>query len=179
VKKTKIVIVGYRASGKSTLGGILSARLGWPLLDIDRGIEQRAGCANLAEYYLQVGEEGYRPLETEIVMEMCSRQQCVISFGAGTLQTPANRDPACRDAFVVYLRATAQELWRRMEADPNSATTRPNLAGGGLAEVIEKLGERAPVYEQCADLIVDATQPSEVLADQIVQAFASPSTTAG
>lgn len=173
--KTKVVIVGYRASGKSTLGSILARRLEWPLLDIDRGIEDRVGTTNLAEYYLQVGEEGYRPVETEVVIEMCSKQECVISFGAGTLQTPANREHACRDAFIVYLKTTAQELWRRMEADPSSATTRPNLAGGGLGEVIEKLAEREPVYVQCADLVVDATEPPEVLADQVLRAFdASP-----
>ncbi len=169
--KRKIVIVGYRASGKSTLGGILARRLEWPLLDIDRGIEERIGGTNLADYYLREGEEGFRPVETEVVIEMCSKQECVISFGAGTLQTPANREHACRDAFVVYLKTTAEELWRRMGADPNSATTRPNLAGGGLSEVIEKLTEREPVYEQCADLVVDATEPTDVLAGQVIRAF--------
>lgn len=169
--KAKIVIVGYRASGKSTLGNILARRLEWPLLDIDRGIEDCVGTTNLAEYYLQVGEEGYRPVETEVVIEMCSKQDCVISFGAGTLQTPANREHACRDAFVVYLKTTADELWRRMEADPSSATTRPNLAGGGVGEVIEKLTEREPVYEECADLVVEATERLEVLADQVLRAF--------
>ena len=169
--KTKIVIVGYRASGKSTLGGILAQRLEWPLLDVDRGIEERIGTTNLAEYYLQVGEEGYRPLETEVVIEMCSKEECVISFGAGTLQTQVNREHACRDAFVVYLKATPDELWRRIAADPNSATTRPNLAGGGLAEVIEKLAEREPVYEQCADLVVDATEPPGNLADMVLRTF--------
>ena len=168
--KTKIVIVGHRASGKSTLGAILAKRLGWPLLDIDRGIEERIG-SSLADYYTEVGEEGYRPLETEVVIEMCAQEVCVISFGAGTLQTPANREHACRHAMVVYLKTSADELWRRIAADPNSATTRPNLAGGGLAEVIEKLEEREPVYEQCADLIVDATAPPQAIADEVLLAF--------
>jgi shikimate kinase len=168
--KSKIVIVGYRASGKSTLGDILAQRLGWPLLDIDRGIEVHIG-TTLADYYRKVGEAVFRPLETKVVIEMCSNQTCVIAFGAGTLQTLANREHACRDALVVYLKASPEELWRRMSADPKTAATRPDLAGGGLAEVIEKLDEREPVYQQCADLIVDATEPSQTLAARVLAAF--------
>lgn len=167
---TKIVLVGYRASGKSTLGKVLAQRLQWPLLDIDRGIEERID-TSLTEYYLEVGEEGFRPLETEVVIEMCAREECVVAFGAGTLQTPANREHACRDALVVYLKMSAQQLWRRIAADPISAATRPNLSGGGLAEVVEKLGEREPVYELCAGLVLDATEPPEALADRVLSAF--------
>ena len=169
--KTKIVIVGHRASGKSTLGAILAKRLGWPLLDIDRGIEERID-TSLADYYREAGEEGYRPLETEVVIEMCAQEVVRdIVRGAAPCKTPANREHACRHAMVVYLKTSADELWRRIAADPNSATTRPNLAGGGLAEVIEKLEEREPVYEQCADLIVDATAPPQAIADEVLLAF--------
>lgn len=167
---TKIVLVGYRASGKSTLGKILAQRLGWPLLDIDRGIEERID-TSLAEHYREVGEAGFRPLETEVVVEMCRQDDCVVAFGAGTLQTPVNREHACRDALVVYLKVSAQELWRRIATDPISAATRPDLSTGGLAEVIEKLAEREPVYEACAGLTVDATAPLEALADRVLDAL--------
>ena len=67
-----IVLVGYRAAGKSTLGQLLSKTLGMPFLDIDRGIEQRIGKQTLTEFYREVGEEGFRPIETDVVVEMCS-----------------------------------------------------------------------------------------------------------
>ena len=69
----KIVLVGYRAAGKSTLGLLLAQRLGWPYMDIDRGIETRID-KTLSEFYEEVGEESFRRLETEVVEEMCRKE---------------------------------------------------------------------------------------------------------
>ena len=97
----KIVLVGYRAAGKSTLGLLLAQRLGWPYMDIDRGIETRID-KTLSEFYEEVGEESFRRLETEVVEEMCREDECVISFGAGSIIKERNqaaaRRPAARDA---------------------------------------------------------------------------------
>ena len=99
---------------------------------------------------------------------MCAGDECVISFGAGTLGKPENRRHACRDALVVYLEMSAEGLWERMQADPRSASTRPNLAGGGFQEVVKLLAERDPVYRECAGLPVDASLPTERLADIVI-----------
>lgn len=164
----KISLIGYRASGKSTLGGELSRRLGWPLLDIDRGIEGRFPGETLTALWLRIGDGRFREIEAEVVEEMCAGDECVISFGAGTLGRPENRGHACQDALVVYLEMSAEGLWERMQADPKSASTRPNLAGGGFQEVATLLAERDPVYRECADLLVDASLPTEQLADIVV-----------
>ena len=164
----KISLIGYRASGKSTLGRELSRRLGWPLLDIDRGIEARFPGETLTELWLRVGDARFREIEAEVVEEMCAGDECVISFGAGTLGRPENRGQACREALVVYLEMSAEGLWERMQADPRSASTRPNLAGGGFQEVVTLLAERDPVYRECAGLLVDATLPTEQLADIVI-----------
>jgi shikimate kinase len=71
------------------------------------------------------------------------------------------------DSLVVYLRASPQELWRRISEDPASASTRPRLTKGGLDEVVEVLAIRAPAYEQCADLVLDATLEPELMADEV------------
>ena len=167
----KIALIGYRASGKSTLGGELSRRLGWPLLDIDRGIEARFPEETLTELWLRIGDARFREIEAEVVEEMCAGGECVISFGAGTLGRPENRLHACRDALVVYLEMSAEGLWERMQVDPRNASTRPNLAGGGLQEVVEMLARRDPVYRECADLLVDASLPTKKLADIVIAEF--------
>ena len=164
----KISLIGYRASGKSTLGRELSQRLGWPLLDIDRGIEARFPGETLTELWLRIGDGRFREIEAVVVEEMCAGDECVVSFGAGTLGMPENRGQACREALVVYLEMSAEGLWERMQADPRSASTRPNLAGGGFQEVINLLAERDPVYRECADLRVDASLPTEQLADIVI-----------
>jgi shikimate kinase len=166
----KIVLTGYRAAGKSTVGGLVAQQLGWPYMDVDRGIEERIG-TSISDYYAEFGEQGYRPVETAVVVEMCEQDRCVLAFGAGSLMREPNRKAAQRDALVVYLKATVEELWRRIQGDPQSAATRPNLSGGGREEVAEMLAQREPVYEACADLILDAALPPERIADEIVAAY--------
>lgn len=165
----KIVLCGYRASGKSTLGTFVADRLGWPCLDIDRGIEARCGMT-LTDFY-RIDPVAFRDMETEVVLEICRRDDTVISFGAGSLMKAENRRVACRDALVVYLQASVEELWRRIDSDPKSAATRPPLAGGGIAEVREMLAQREPVYLECAELVLDATRPPEQLAGEVIAAL--------
>jgi shikimate kinase len=166
-----IVLVGYRAAGKSTLGKKISALLDMPYLDIDRGIEQRIGEQTLTDFYGEVGEEGFRPLETEVVVEMCQAQRAVIAFGAGSLMRAANQEAARHNALVVYLQVGVAELWRRIQLDPSSGHTRPNLSGGGIAEVEEMLALREPTYLACADLVLDGTLDPEVLLRRVVSTY--------
>lgn len=167
----KIVLIGYRASGKSTLACELSRRLGWPLLDIDRGIEHMYSGESLTELWLRMGDDLFRDIESKVVVEMCSKDKHVISFGAGTLGRPENREHASKDALVVYLEMTANDLWSRMQADPKSAATRPDLAGGGLQEVENLLSKRDPVYRECADLHVDGMLSTAEIADIVLEEY--------
>ena len=164
-----VVLVGYRAAGKTTAGRLVAERLGWRYLDVDRGIEEHCGLI-IAEIFQRHGEPYYRDVESAVVAEMCAHDDAVVTFGGGTLMRPVNQEHARRDGLVVYLEAKPEELWRRIEADPASAATRPNLAGGGLQEVVTMLARRAPVYRANADLTLDATLPPEELADRIVAA---------
>lgn len=168
----KIVLIGYRAAGKTTLGKLLSKRLGWPYLDVDRGIERKSG-RTITQLYQERGDAHYRDVEGQVVADMCREDECVVAFGAGSLMREESQTAARKGAFVVYLKAPVEELWRRMEADPRSSDTRPNLSGGGLEEVAEMLARRESVYIRCADLILDATLPPEPLAEAVVTAFAS------
>ena len=162
-----VVLVGYRAAGKTTAGRLVAERLGWDYLDVDRGIEAHCGLS-IAEIFGRHGEPYYRDVESSVVAEMCAHDDAVVTFGGGTLMRPVNQEHARRDGLVVYLEADARELWRRIEADPASAATRPNLAGGGMQEVVTMLAQRAPVYRANADLTLDATLPPEELAGRIV-----------
>jgi shikimate kinase len=166
----RIVLVGYRAAGKSTLGRLLARQLDWPCLDVDRDIETACG-KSLAAFYQEDGDQVFRDLESDVVRRLCSRPQCIVSMGAGSLMRPQNQEIACRDALVVYLRVPDAELWRRISADPRSAQDRPNLRGGGIDEVHQMLALREPVYRRCADLEIDATRPPEELAEDIIITF--------
>ena len=149
----------------------MAQRLGWSYQDVDRGIEERCG-TTLTEFY-ESDPEGFRQLETEVVIEMCGRDETVVSFGGGSLMREPNQRAACDNALVTYLKASVEELWRRSEADPKSAATRPNLAGGGIDEVRKVLSDREPVYLGCADLVLDATRSPEQLADSVISEYKS------
>lgn len=171
----KIVLIGYRTSGKSTLGQLLSQQLQMPYLDIDRGIEEYADGQTLTDFFLAIGDEAFRKLEAQVVAEMCAQDHCVIAFGAGSLKFPASQQAAKRNALVVYLQVPIPELWRRFQSDPLTADTRPNLAGGGIGEIEEMMAQREPVYRACADLIIDGTRPPDALAAEVIAAFEAAS----
>ncbi len=166
----KIVLIGYRTSGKSTLGQLLSQALCMPYLDIDRGIEVNVG-QTLTDCFLAIGDEAFRKLEAEVVAEMCAGDNCIIAFGAGSLKFPTSQQAAQRDSLVIYLQVPIPELWRRFQTDPATADTRPNLAGGGIGEIEEMMAQREPVYLACADLVVDGTRPPAELVSEITAAF--------
>jgi shikimate kinase len=166
----KIVLLGYRAVGKSTLGMLVAQHLGWPYQDIDRGIEAAVG-QSITEFYQTQGDAAYRTVESEVVAQMCRSEHCVIAFGAGSVMRPANRAHARRDALVFYLQASPQVLWDRMRGDPASASTRPPLGSGGYEEVVEMLAQRQAAYIECADVVLDATCTPESLAEQVIEAY--------
>ncbi|MEE2659188.1 MAG: shikimate kinase [Candidatus Latescibacterota bacterium] len=165
-----VVLVGYRAAGKSTLGRLVAERLGWPYLDIDRGIDEYSG-KTIKALYEEDGDTAYRDVESQVVAEMCAQDERVIAFGAGSLIRKSNREHARRGSLIFYLKVSPEVLWERICADPGSEETRPKLSSGGLAEVVEMLAQRAPVYRECANEVLDGTQPPEQLADRVAAAL--------
>jgi len=155
-----IVLIGYRGSGKTTVGQLLSARFGWAFVDTDRRIEQRAG-KTIKDIFAQHGEAHFRDLERQVVAELCREDQTVISLGGGAVLDPRNQDELSRDSLVVYLEAPAEVLWDRIQQDEATTVNRPNLTTGGLEEVVQLLEARQFAYRDNADAVVDA-QPSPV-----------------
>lgn len=154
-----IVLIGYRGSGKSTIGKRLADRLWQPFVDVDDLIVKKAG-KNIKQIFEQDGEPAFRELEAEAVREVCKLSEHVIGLGGGTLGREANRQ-AIRDAGhkVIYLKCEPAELHRRIQSDPQSAETRPNLTalGGGIEEVKKMLAEREPFYRQVMHAELDVT----------------------
>ena len=165
----KIVLVGPRASGKSTIGRVLADRLGWPCHDVDDYIEAREG-DTLASIYTTKGNTHFRRVEADVARDLMREDSCVITFGAGTVMTQANRELIDEDVFVVYLRVPSDILWARIQADAGSASRRPPLRSGGREEVEELLSLRGPVYEEVASLITDGTEAPEELVSCIMDA---------
>jgi shikimate kinase len=164
-----LVLVGYRGTGKSTVARIIAERLGWPWFDADAEIELRAG-KSIAKIFADQGEAAFRDLETRVVADLAGHERCVLALGGGAVMRPENREAILRQGQVVWLQASPETLWRRMQQDGATAERRPNLtAQGGITEIIATLESRREVYRQCAHYEVDTQgkTPDEV-ADAIL-----------
>ncbi|MFM2118740.1 MAG: hypothetical protein RL722_208 [Pseudomonadota bacterium] len=143
-------------AGKSTAGRHLAAALHLPFCDADHEIERRIGMS-IRSFFEQEGETAFRDLEERVIAELCAGEPKVLATGGGAVLRPANRQALHGRTTVVYLRATPEELFRRLRHD----TQRPLLQ---VANPLEKLRElfqqRDPLYRETAHYIIETGRPS-------------------
>jgi shikimate kinase len=150
-----IYLIGYRGSGKSTVARHLATMLWWNWLDADPHLEQRAG-RTIREIFATDGEAAFRDLESKIVQELTGYSQLVVALGGGAVLREENRKLLKSSGRCVWLKASPELLWSRIESDPTTSERRPNLTShGGVEEVRRLLAERTPLYEECASLTVE------------------------
>ena len=152
---TNRILIGYRGTGKTTLGRLLAARMGWAFIDADDEVERRAGKC-IADIFAAAGETAVGDLEQEVVADLVSRQEHVISLGGGAILREDNR-AAIRagGGTVVWLTASPATIHARLTSDASTRERRPNLtAVGGLAEIEQLLTQRDEFYRACADVQV-------------------------
>jgi len=109
------------ASGKTTVGPVLAAKLDRRFIDLDRVIEAEIGCA-IVEFIRREGEERFRELETETLREAASQQRTIIAPGGGAITREENRELMSRLGVTVWLDAPFELCWRRIQ---NDGATRP------------------------------------------------------
>lgn len=173
-----VFLIGYRGSGKTTVGHHLAAMAGGVCIDSDDRIETDAGCT-IAEIFADEGESGFRKRETEAIAAVMasatdrsltsgSGTLAVISLGGGAPMFPASRELIGGRGKCVWLRGKPATLYQRISGDDTSEERRPDLTDtGGMVEVEHMLALRESTYDECADLIVDVDDatPEEVAAN--------------
>ncbi len=146
-----IALIGYRGTGKTTVGRLLAKTLGWEFVDSDVEIESRAGC-NIATIFADSGEAAFRDLEAEVLADLATREKHVLSLGGGAVLRDASREVLAKQTYVVWLTATPETIHQRMNADATTADRRPNLTQlSGLEEIRTLLEQRLPVYQAAAN----------------------------
>lgn len=166
-----LLLIGYRGSGKTTLGRALARRLGWPFVDLDQRIVERAGLS-IRRIFEQHGEPHFRQLETAALVEALRLKDHVLSLGGGAVLAEVNQRAIADAGYpVIYLRADADELHRRITADPTTAEQRPGLThlGGSVDEIRHLLQIREPIYRQVMTMELDVQgMPIERLVDDVL-----------
>jgi shikimate kinase len=156
----RIFLIGPRGSGKTTVGRLLAARLGWPFADMDDLIEARAG-RSVAEIFAAEGEPEFRDREAATLRDVATTVEAVIATGGGVVLRDANRR-LLRDAgFCVWLTADGATLWQRIQGDPLTGVRRPALTGlPGPDEVAHVVASREPLYREVAHLSLSTESAS-------------------
>jgi shikimate kinase len=163
-----LILIGYRATGKTTLARMLGERLQLDAVDTDPLIERKAG-RTITEIFAELGEPTFRDYESQVIAELLQGDPCVVATGGGLPVRPANRELLKRAGQVIWLKASPETILRRMTGDPATEQTRPQLTNlPPLAEIAHVLSERTPIYREIADLEVDTDHASlPELADRI------------
>ena len=165
-----LVLVGYRGTGKSTVGQIVANRLNLRFLDADLEIEARAG-RSISRIFTELGEPEFRDWEDRTLRDLTvNHPGSILATGGGAVVRPANRRILADHGFVVWLRAEPAELARRLEADHRAGAERPSLTGAGtIAEIACVLDARCAFYAEVADVAVETSgQDPEQIAEKIL-----------
>jgi shikimate kinase len=154
-------------TGKSTVGRMAAAQLGFEFIDTDEWIEAETG-ETVTSIFEKAGEEVFRALEQKAVAVLASKHGCVISTGGGLIVRPENLESLKHHSLVVCLWASPEAVYARVK----DQTHRPLLRGpDALEKIREILARRTPAYRQ-ADVLINTEnrQPREVVA-QVLHHF--------
>jgi shikimate kinase len=162
-----LALVGYRGTGKSTVGRLVASMANRQFLDVDLEIAARSG-RSIGAIFAESGEPAFRDWEEQTLAELIGLfPGAVIAPGGGSVLREPNRRRLREFGHVVWLTAVPGELARRLEADDRGKPGRPALtAAGTTAEIEQVLRERTPLYEGLADSIIETggKSPAEVAA---------------
>ena len=160
----RLVLTGFMGAGKSTIGRLLAARIGWNFLDLDAHLEARTG-ATIPQLFERHGEAHFRRLESSALASALGQNHTVLALGGGTPEELTNRllleqTPA---TFTIFLDAPFPTLFDRCMLQ-NIA--RPVLADPAAAQL--RFQKRHPLYRRLANLTIDTT---DLTAEQTIDAL--------
>ena len=163
-------LIGYRATGKTTLARLVAERLGWDWIDADTEIELRAG-KSISRIFAEDGEPAFRDIEAAVIADLCRRDRLVLAAGGGAPLRSDNRRAMRARGKVVWLVARPETILARMAADAATPARRPALTDRpALEEITQLLAAREPIYREAADLLVDAEgKPAAEITEEIIE----------
>lgn len=159
--KKSVILIGFKASGKTSVGRLLAQNLRCHFIDTDRNLEaryQRETGEDLScpDIYRSQGAVRFRDLETQVINELAVSEPTVIATGGGVGMNLHCVTHLRQMGRIIYLSASQATLLTRLQANPQPAV----LAGDLEREFQQMYALRAPLYQQHADWVVDTEQKS-------------------
>ncbi len=166
---TRLILIGFMGSGKTTLGRALAKELGLTFIDLDNYIELRR-CKSINRIFEESGEDGFRTIERNLLHEVCEFENVVISAGGGTPCFFDNIDYMNAQGTTIYLQVSSERLLERLRI---AKSRRPLLKDKNDEEIKafieEQLARREKYYLQAdytfaSDRLEDKEQIAESVA---------------
>lgn len=175
-----LLLIGYRGSGKTTIGRALATLLNRDLVDTDAWIVNYAQ-RSIPQIFEEDGEEAFRELESLAIEQLPNSPPLVVSLGGGAVLRPENRERLKSLGWVVWLRAEPGILAERIARDETLGIRRPSLTGkNSITEIQQVLTAREPIYRALCDWELEtAGRAASVLARDIAEWYASKSCGSG
>ncbi|MCF2682581.1 shikimate kinase [Faecalicatena contorta] len=163
-----IVLIGFMGAGKSTISDYLSTMFDMEIVEMDQVIAEREEMS-IPDIFSTYGEEYFRDLETNLLIEMQDRKNTVISCGGGAALRERNVEEMKKNGRVVLLTASPEVVYERVK-DSND---RPVLNGRknveGIAELMEQRREK---YEAAADIVINTDHKTVLqVCEELVQSL--------
>ena len=165
-KPRRIVLTGFMGSGKTTVGPLVAARLGWSFVDVDDMIEAEAG-TTIAEIFARHGEAIFRERERETIARLAAADSLVLALGGGAIENEATRTLllTAPGTLLIHLEVELATTLKRCQGTEH---TRPILAD--QANLENRYQRRLPLYRMAHVTIqVDTLTPQEAV-DAILRA---------
>jgi len=161
-----VVLIGYRGTGKSSVGKVLAARLDRPLLSTDAEVVRLAG-QTIPAIVEQHGWDYFRDLESKVCQELAGQNGLVIDTGGGAILRSQNVDVLKQTGKLFWLTASVETIAKRIGSD----TQRPSLTGtkSFIDEIQDVLQDRLPKYQAAGDYVIETEGRSlSQVADEIL-----------
>lgn len=153
-----IFLIGYRCTGKTSVGKALANKLELPFVDADLLLVEEYG-VTISEMVAKEGWQPFREKESRILARICAMGDRVVATGGGVILDKENISLMKKSGTTIWLTATPETIKKRIVKDETTADSRPSLTNRGLLEEIEDtLFERNPLYEDAMDFSVDTDE---------------------
>ncbi len=161
-----LFLIGYRCTGKTTIGKSVARKLDWSFVDSDLLVIEECGKSIKALIDTE-GWDAFRRMERSTLKQICTKNRQVVATGGGVVLDSHNVTAMKTSGMVVWLAATAETIQKRMRQDKNTENFRPALTDKGrMAEIEEMLAQRNPYYESASDFFIPT---DDVPVDEITQ----------
>lgn len=156
----KIFLIGYRCTGKTTVGKIIADRLNFRFLDTDHMVETSEN-RTVRQIVDSEGWQEFRELEKKALLSLELFENIVVATGGGIILDPDNINFLKKNGTAIWLESDIEMIVQRLNTDRSSFSQRPEFTDMGLKEETKKImSQRRHLYEDCSDFRIDTSVES-------------------